>query len=62
MDDAGYPDLSWIQIMPWTILARDVFLADVVQQMHTTTPTSLPDGAPALLILASRTIADYAVE
>lgn len=55
-DDAGYPDLSKIQILAWTFIAIVVFLVQVFNTVKTpsaTTPYTLvlPDIGSSLMIL-----------
>jgi hypothetical protein len=49
-DDDGFPDLSKIQMMAWTIIAVGIYLISVAHQIGTDLP-KLPDIEPSLMVL-----------
>lgn len=49
-DDDGYPDLSKIQMLAWTLVSIGVFLVAVVVQVNAATP-QLPDIDASLMVL-----------
>lgn len=51
-DDNGYPDLSKMQLVAWTIIAVGVFVTEVAHQLaHLQLRDALPDIDPALVVL-----------
>lgn len=50
MDDDGYPDLSKIQMVAWTLIAVGVYLARVGNELTMSAP-GLPDIDDALMVL-----------
>ena len=50
-DDGGFPDLSKIQIMAWTVIGIFVYLIRVIEEIHTGSLLELPDIDPALMVL-----------
>jgi len=49
-DDTGFPDLSKIQMVAWTLIAIGIYLIRVVHEISCT-PPELPDIDPALMVL-----------
>jgi hypothetical protein len=50
-DDAGFPDLSKIQMIAWTFIAIATYLIAVGSKIHQRDYSSLPDIDSALMVL-----------
>jgi len=50
-DDAGFPDLSKVQMIAWTFIAIVTYLIAVGSRIHQRNYCSLPDIDSALMVL-----------
>lgn len=50
-DDTGFPDLSKVQMIAWTLIAIATYLIAVASRVHTKNFRSLPDIDSALVVL-----------
>jgi hypothetical protein len=50
-DDTGFPDLSKVQMIAWTLIAIVTYLIAVASRIHTNNVQGLPDIDSALMVL-----------
>lgn len=58
-DDAGYVDLTKVQILAWTLVALSIFLARVFNQLSVGDVSGLPDIDASLMVLTGLSAGAY---